>query len=76
MRTAKKYGHRYPWDRWLRTGLKTILKRGHDYTIQTHGMAGMVRNELSRRGLKGHVAIISEPPSADQIRITVIGHRK
>lgn len=55
----ERFGRRYPWDRWLRSGFFR-LRRGTDYTIMTHGMAQMVRNVASRRRLKIHLEILSD----------------
>lgn len=38
----RKYGRRYPWDRWF-ARRRTTLVRGRDYDVLDHVMAAMVR---------------------------------
>ena len=49
--TQRKYAKqsKYPWERWLSRKRPFVLKQGVDFTIQTHGMAQMIRDKCSRR---------------------------
>lgn len=57
MKRAKKFGHRYPWDRWF-AGKKFLLTRGEDFSGMVHGMAQMVRNVASKRKIAVEVYIL------------------
>lgn len=54
---TKKFGHRYPWDDWFAKN-EFILIRDRDFPgIALHGMAAMVRNAASARGISVTVTI-------------------
>lgn len=69
MKTAKKYGKRYPWTTWFRRGRFT-LTRGIEFSCLTHGMAAMVRNVASRKRLR-----ISIQQDGTTIQVTVLGNK-
>jgi hypothetical protein len=71
--SAKKFGNRYPWEKWLSPG-RRVIHRGKDFDCRVHGMAGMIRNEICRRKLSGRVHILGDPPTC--IRIEMNGHKE
>ncbi len=42
---------RYPWDTWFQQDTFTLVKK-KDFTAAIHGMAQMIRNSASSRGIK------------------------
>ncbi len=53
---SKKYATRYPWDRWfLRPTF--VLTQGKEFVGQLHGMASMVRNRASVKGVSVSVVV-------------------
>jgi hypothetical protein len=44
---SKLFGRRYPWARWFRRGVFTLVK-GRDYNGRTYTMAQQVRNAAGR----------------------------
>lgn len=58
-RKPKKFGVRYPWERWFRNKVVT-LKRGTHFDGQPHGFAMTARQAAQRLGYKVSVRIESE----------------
>ena len=55
---------RHPWDKWF--GYRQFaLKKGRQYTCQSHTMAQQVRNAAAERDMKVSIRILGD-------RITVI----
>lgn len=50
VRVPKKYGTRYPWDKWFRKRSFT-LTQGKEFKITLRGMYHMIRNRASARGV-------------------------
>ena len=66
-KTAKRFGRRYPWAKWFASGC-FVLRRGIDFDCMPHGMAQMIRNVASMRGLRVSVRI-----EEDAIHVRVTG---
>lgn len=49
---AEKFGHRYPWDRWLARP-EIVLERGQDFPaeVEPSSIMAMARVQLAKRGL-------------------------
>lgn len=68
---AKKYGKRYPWEKWMRhTGRFVTLVRGVDFDCMVHGMAHNIRNHAAAQRPRLRVSVrIGE----DSVTFKVVG---
>jgi hypothetical protein len=64
---VKLFGRRYPWARWFRRGVFTLVK-GRDYNGRSYTMAQQVRNAASR---PGHRLKVSVQMALDENSLTV-----
>lgn len=67
---AKRFGRRYPWDRWLARDTFT-LHQGVDYDCRSYAMALMVHQRVAQRKL-GRAEVLVAP---DERSVTVTIHR-
>lgn len=68
-RGAKRPLRRYAFDEWFARKSFT-LRRGINYACRTYGMAGMIRNQASKRRLSVTVVMASDEMS---LSVTVHG---
>jgi hypothetical protein len=66
---AKKFGVRYPWEKWFRRKSFT-LQKGRDYECRTYTMAQAIRNAAApdRHNKVVHIRIDDE---RDRLRVCV-----
>lgn len=59
MNAARKFGHRYPWERWLAAPLPLVLRRGTDFPaeVMPSSLAVMLRLRVLERGLRRTIRV-------------------
>lgn len=69
MKIAKRFGRRYPWDRWFARRTFTLV-RGRHYDCLPHGMAQMVRNAAAGPKYRLRVSVRITDDGDITVRVT------
>ena len=68
-KSPRKYGRRYPWEKWIKVGQTVTLEKGKDFNGRIDTFAQQIRNRASLVGVRVSVKLSDD---GDTVTVTTM----